>query len=216
MTLEDVLKAASSYTDQEFTVPSGTDLTTRIAYANRALNEWADYDDWEELISTYQFTVTGVSGLAYSLVLPSTFRKPMSPLAIYSGTTPTMYEIISMDERFEIDSNKNYCYISGDNAQGYSLNIPKGLSSGCSAIMDIQSFPTSLISTNNIVPMKSAEYVTQRVISLVLESRGDERFPTAKFEADQKLSAMGEAQNAKNLGMNNRVAIPESFIIGYD
>jgi hypothetical protein len=80
--------------------------------------------------------------------------------------------------------------------------------------MDIQSFPTALASLTDQVPMKSADYVVQRIISLVLESRGDSRFPTAKSEADSKLYAMGEAQNARNIGMNNQIKMDKSFIIG--
>ena len=214
MTLEQVLQNAGSYTDQEATTPTGTDLTTRISYANRALNEWADFDDWEELTSTYSFAVTGVSGIASSLNLPSTFRKPMSPLALYEASQPTLYEIVPMDERLSLNPAEEWCYISGDVSQGYTLNIPKGLSSGVSAIMDIQSFPTSLASLTDVLPMKSGDYVAQRIISLVLESRGDSRFPTAKAEADNKLYAMGEAQNAKNIGMNNQIPMDKSFRIG--
>jgi hypothetical protein len=213
-TLESILQSAGSYTDQEATTPTGTDLSTRTAYANRALNEWADFDDWDELLSTYAFTVTGTGGVATTLTLPTTFRKPMSPLAIYASSTPTMYEIIPADERFTIDPTKNYCYLTGDGSQGYTLNIPNGLSSGVSAIMDIQSFPTALASLTDQVPMKSADYVIQRIISLVLESRGDSRFPTAKAEADSKLASMGEAQNAKNIGMHNQIPMDKTFVIG--
>jgi hypothetical protein len=216
MTLEDVLKSSSSYCDQESVTPTGTDLATRTAYANRAVNEWSDFDDWEELLSSYAFSVTGTSGISYALTLPTLFRKPMSPLAVYNGTYPTLYEIIPTDERFTIDQSKNYCYLTGDNSQGYTLNVPKGLASGCSAIMDIQSFPTSLLSLCSVLPMKSGDYVAQRIISLVLESRADARFPTAKAEADNKLAAMSEAQNAKNIGMVNRIPIDQSFRIGED
>jgi hypothetical protein len=216
MTLEDVLKEVAAYTDQEATTPTGTDYTTRLNYANRSLNEWSEFDDWDELISSYEFSVTGTSGISYALALPTLFKKPMSPLAVYNASVPTMYEIIPNDERFLISSSKNYCYLSGDGLQGYTLNVPKGLASGCSAIMDIQSFPTSLLSLCSVLPMKNSDFVVQRIISLVLESRGDDRFPIAKADADRKLAGMSEAQNAKNIGMNNKISTPETFIIGYD
>jgi hypothetical protein len=216
MTLEDILKSAAAYTDQEATTPTGTDYTTRLSYANRALNEWSDFNDWDELISTYSFTVTGVSGMAYSLALPTTFRKPMSPLAVYDNATPTIFEFVNPDERLSLASTDHYCYLSGDGASGYTLNIPHGLSSGCSAVMDIQSFPTSLLSLCSVVPMKSGDYVTQRIISLVLESRGDDRFQIAKRDSDNKLYQMAEERNAKNIGHNNQIPMDKSFVIGED
>jgi hypothetical protein len=214
-TLEDVLKASSSYTDQEATVPTGTDLSTRTMYANRALNEWSDYDDWNDLTSTYPFTVTGTSGVSYSLSLPATFRKPMSPLAVYSGTVPTLFEFIPRDERFTLDSTKNYCYLEGS-VGAYTLTVPKSLASGVSCLMDIQSFPTSLASLTDVIPTKSADYIAQRIISLILESRGDSRFPIAKAEADAKLASMSEAENAGNLGQHNQIPFDKSFCIGVD
>jgi hypothetical protein len=214
MTLEQVLQNVGAYTDQENVTPTGTDLTTRISYANRALNEWSEFDDWDELISSYAFDVTGTDGISYALTLPTLFKKPMSPLAVYNAQIPVMYEIIPNDERFLIDQTKNYCYLSGDGLRGYTLNVPKGLASGCSAIMDIQSFPTSLLSLIDVLPMRNSDFVVQRIISLVLESRGDDRFPIAKADADRKLAGMSEAQNAKNIGMSNQIPYPRNFIIG--
>lgn len=211
-TLEDALKASSSYVDQENTVPSGTDLATRTAYANRALNEWSDFTDWEDLTSAYLFT--GITEGATTLSLPATFRKPMGPLAVYTGTTPTLYKLIPRDERFSIDSTGNYCYLEGNLDSGYNLTVPKGLTSGASCLMDIQSFPTSLLSLCSVIPTKSSDYVAQRIISLVLESRGDDRFPIAKADADRKLYAMAEAQNAKNIGTNNQIPMNKTWHMG--
>jgi hypothetical protein len=215
-TLEDILKQASSYTDQEATVPTGTDLTTRITYANRALNEWADYDDQEELTSTYPFSIPTS---AISLPLPSGFRKPMSPLFVYEtsdATLPSVYPLIPRDERFNREQTERFAYIDGNNTDGYTLIVPKGITAGVSTLMDIQSYPTSLLSLTDIPPQKSSEYMVQRIISLVLESRGDDKFPTARAEASIKLASMAEAQNAKNLGMNNQIPMNKNFVIGLD
>lgn len=211
-TLEQILQDIGGYVDQEVTTPTGSDLTSRKAYVNRALIEWADVYDWEQLNQTYTFNISYASTV--SLSLPTNFKKPMSALYEYASTTPTEYEIVSKDDRFSLSPSDNYCYLSGDPADGHVLIVPKGLASGASVVMDIQAYPSSYATLTDYSQIPNTDYLVQRAISLVLEARGDARFPIARAEADRILANMIEVQNAKNLGMNNRIPMPTSFVIG--
>lgn len=213
-TLEQILQAIGGYVDQEVATPTSSDLTSRKNYVNRALIEWADAYDWDTLNQTYSFNVSYASTV--SLSLPTNFKKPMSALYLYDGTPPTEYEIVAKDERFELTGSDYYCYLDGDPSSGFLMIVPKGLASGASVVMDIQVYPSSYATLADYSQIPNTDFLVQRAISLVLEARGDSRFPIARAEADRILANMIEVQNAKNLGRNNRIPMPTSFTIGVD
>jgi hypothetical protein len=210
--LESILKRIGGYVDQEVETPTGSDLTSRKDYVNRALFEWANSYDWDSLNQTYNFTISAVSTV--SLALPTNFKKPMSALYDFVTNPPTEYAIVPKDERFTYQLNEEYSYLDGDDSDGYFLIVPKGLASGASIVMDIQVYPSALASLTQIPPMKNTDYLVQRAISLVLEARGDARYPIARAEADRILANSIEVQNAKNIGVNNQIPMPKSFVIG--
>jgi hypothetical protein len=213
-TLEQILQRIGGYVDQEVATPTSTDLTSRTDYVNRALFEWANSYDWDNLNQTYNFTISATSTV--SLALPDNFKKPMSALFDYVTNPPTEYPLVPKDERFGYQLNESYAYLDGDDADGYFLIVPKGLASGASIVMDIQVYPSALASLNQYAQVKDTDYLVQRAISLVLEARGDSRYPIARAEADRILANMIEVQNAKNIGVNNQIPQPKSFIIGED
>lgn len=210
--LENILQRIGGYVDQEVETPSGTDLSSRANYVNRALIEWADSYDWADLNYTYNFTISANSTV--SLALPTNFKKPMSALYDYITNPPTKYPIVPKDERFGYQLNETYCYLDGNQSDGWYINVPKGLASGASIVMDIQVYPSSLATLSQYTQIPNTDFLVQRAISLVLEARGDSRFPTARAEADRILANMIEAQNAKNIGMSNQIPMPKSYVIG--
>lgn len=218
LNLEKILQNVGGYVDQDITLPTGSDLTTRVNYINRALDEWASSYDWEQLTITKNFSVTADSQTSFAL--PANYRKPMSAIYLYNAEVPTTYTIVPKDERFDIDryyySNENIAYISGNPAVGYSLNIPEGIASGASLIMDIQVYPSSLATYSDIPAIDDAEYLVDRCIAYVLEARSDSKFPQMKANADRKLSTMLERQNSGNKGMSNTMATNTSYVIGFD
>jgi hypothetical protein len=213
-TLEDILKRIGGYVDQEVETPTSSDLTARTDYVNRALFEWANAYDWDNLNQTYNFTISATSTI--SLGLPTNFKKPMSALYDYVSNPPTEYPIVPKDERFTYQLNEKYAYLDGNDSDGFCLIVPKGLSSGASIVMDIQVYPSTLASLSQYAQISNTDYLVQRAISLVLEARGDSRFPVARAEAERILANMIEVQNAKNIGVNNQIPMPKSFIIGED
>ena len=213
MTLSNLLRQVGAYVDQEATEPTGSDLTLRINYANRALGDWADAYDWNELTKKTALYASTASTTVISL--PSNFKKPMSALYHYDATTPTKYEIIDKNDAYVTDPSKYVCYVDGNTVEGYSLVVPRGLSSGASLLMDIQVFPSSLATLTDVVPMSTPGFIVTQTIAYVLESRSDSRFPLVKSDAQRWLFNMLEAQHAKSLGQDNSIKMRSTaFRIG--
>lgn len=199
MTLEQILQRIGSYVDQDSSTPTGTDLTVRISYVNRALDEWAITYDWLALKQTFSFMPTMVSQT--SVGLPSNFKKMESPLYDYgigdaTRVRPFEYPEIREADRFRRDINDQYFYIMGDRRRGFNLIVPKGMSSGASMLADISVFPSSLATLTHISPMNDPDYLVYRGVAYVLEARGDARFPQAKIDAEKSLARMVEHENA--------------------
>ena len=215
-TLSDILKSVGGITEQDAAEPTGSDLTTRIRYANDSLQEWGDAYKWEELKVSYPFTISADSTV--SLALPSNFRKDESALYVYSTTSvyPDKYDLIDAKARFDKLSGDKYAYIMGS-YPNKTLIVPIGLSSGASTLMDIGIFPSSLATLTDSVPLASAQYLVKRITSMVFESRGDSRYPVSRSEADRLLAQMVEQQNAQSGGQTNSIPrITNGFVIGED
>ena len=219
LTLEQILQRIGGYVDQNASTPTGTNLTSRVNYVNRAYNEWAASYDWGQL--TEKATLTADTASNVSFALPSNYRKPMSALYYYSATLPEEYKIIPREERFDINRYTTYnsnrvAWVDGDPSAGYSMGVFKAFASGVSLVMDIQVYPSSLATLPEIPVIDDPEYLVDRAIAYVLEARSDSRFPTMRANADRKLATMLERQNAGNKGMKNTIPMDVSFAIGYD
>lgn len=219
LTLEQILQRIGGYVDQDVATPTGSDLSTRTNYVNRAYNEWSSAYDWEQLTLSVDLPTAGASNVSFAL--PSNFRKPMSAAFNYNASVPEQYTIIPTEERYQINRRSSYdngrvAWVIGNPAEGYALNIKKALASGASFVMDIQIYPTSLATLQDVPSLDDPEYLVDRGIAYVLEARSDARFPTLKADADRKLATMVERQNAGNKGKINTVPRDVSFSIGFD
>lgn len=198
MTLEQILQRIGSYVDQDDSTPTGTDLTVRISYVNRAYDEWAITYDWLALKQPYGFMPTMTSQT--SVGLPSKFKKLESPLYDYGVDTnrqkPYEYPEIREADRFNWNPVDQFCYVMGNRLTGFNLIVPKGMSSGASMVADISVFPSSLATLTHVPVLNDPDFLVFRGIAYVLEARGDARFPQAKVDADRSLARMVEHENA--------------------
>ena len=216
LTLEDILQRIGGYVDQDTSTPTGTDLTTRTNYVNRAINEWASAYQWRPLRKKFEATVL-LS--ATSIGLPTNFKKLMSPAYDMSKSTPDEYREIRGEEKYLKNSSDKYVVVRGDIAAGRYIEVNPPLASGASLVMEYQSFPSSLATLTDVPQIPDPEYLVQRSIAYVLESRSDTRFPQVKSDADRLLSQMIEEEIAPSGGQNNRVPDTyrrNNFRIGYD
>ena len=212
--LSEILKSVGAITDQDASLPTGSDLTQRLQFANDALGEWADTYTWQDLRTTIFLNTSNDSTV--SIGLPSNFREPLSPLVEYvNNDTKNVYNIVPAVERFNKDSNEKYCFVQGA-YPAKALLIPNGLPSGASLQIDYMSFPSSLATTTDTVPISATQYMVKKIAALVLQGRGDPRFPSIQNDAQRILSNAIEEQNVP-FGRVNRIPYyTAGFSIGYD
>jgi hypothetical protein len=211
--LSEILKSVGAITDQDASLPTGSDLVQRIQFANDALGEWADTYTWTDLRKTIYVNPTSATT---SLGLPSDFREPLSPLVRYNTDgTKTVFDIIPAADRFNKKEDDTYCYVDGTYPTK-ALIIPNSLQSGVSLQIDYMSFPASLVSLTDTIPVSATQYMVKKIAALVLQGRGDPRFPSIQNDAQRILSNAIEEQNVP-FGRVNRIPYyTAGFSIGYD
>lgn len=200
MTLEEILQRIGSYVDQDSATPTDSDLDIRSNFVNFAYEEWANAYDWDETRTTYTFSATTASTV--SMGLPVDFMKVQSPLYEQTSETsvPQEYAMIKESDKWTYSPSDQVFFVSGNRSIGYTLLVPRGLTSGATCELKYQSHPTSLATLTAVPVMSNPNYLVQRGIAFVLESRGDTRFPTAKADADRILASMIEHQNVIRSG----------------
>jgi hypothetical protein len=180
-TLSQILVNSNSYLDLEAALPSGDDLTVRIDYAQQAVREWADSYRWKELSTptTLVATLTTVS-------LPTNFRElEGKPKDTYGN----FYPELPASERVYQETSDKYSYLEGNQTRGYVLTL-NGLSSLATLSLTYQRHPSNMATLTDVCEVPDDQFVVQKIISMVLQSRSDERFPQVEANAQRLLGNM--------------------------
>jgi hypothetical protein len=206
MTLEQILLDSSSVLDLSASLPTGDELTLRENYANQAVEDAAatgQLPEFKKVFETYVTTTT--------IPLPSDFRElHCNPQALGSSGW-TEYPEINIEDQYGDDSE--WVYITGNKADGYTATF-SGLETGMSLSVIYQKYPVGMLSLSAVCELSDPTYVTRKVESYVLYSRGDDRFQTAESRANNVLLNMtgrkmkgagGQGQNTK-VGFSNPLA----------
>lgn len=201
-TLRQILDDIAAYVDQDTTIASGTELTKRVNLVDQALKEWGNAYQWKQLRRSFSPSF-GLSSV--SLGLPTTYKKLMTPLWDMSTIPATKYIEINPSDRGDKLASDKYCYLSGDDAIGFSLQINPGLPSGASLVMDLQHFPSGMATLQDISVCPQPLFLSKRVVGLIFEQRADSRFPQLKADANVLLQTMIEEEVAPSGGMNNQI-----------
>lgn len=180
-TLSQILIDANSYLDLEAAEPTGDDLDVRVAYAKQAVREWADSYRWKELVTPY----TAVASLG-TISLPTNFKEfEAEPKDLRNNFYP---EIEPSDRVYKGASDK-YCYVEGNQAQGYTVTF-NNLASLATLSLTYQRQPSNMATLTDVCEVPDDQFVVQKVISMVLQSRSDERFPIVEADAQRRLQNM--------------------------
>lgn len=179
-TLEQILKNANAYVDLELALPTGDDLNVRINYAQRAVDEWASAYKWKDLKKTL-FPLTTCA----SLTLPSDFREFVG----IPRQGQLDFPEIAPEDRHSKEDSDTYFYILGNRSEGYTA-VVNGFSADATLSMTYQRYPSNMATLSDVCEVPDPDYVTQKVISYVLQSRTDERFPIIEAEAKRLLANM--------------------------
>lgn len=219
-TLQDVLNDVAAIVDQDTTLATGTDLTVRVQLINQVQNEWSNnYQPKELRIARF---APSIALSMTSLALPNNFRSLMSRPYDMSKTSGNDYEEIRPEEAYNrtiLDVNNRFCFVGGNEVAGKYLNFNPALPSGCSLLFDYQSFPSSLITLQDIVTCPSRSYMYKKTIAKIYESRADPRFPQFNSEAEDSLGNMMEIEASPSGGFSNQTRVQydrQNFRVGQD
>ena len=193
VTLDDVQSRVAAVADQDENTAniSAADYSLRRMYINMSQREWAETYDWKSLYRENNSRISTSTGNA-SVVLPSDFRKSSGfPRITYDGTTTEDFAEIRPQEKQMYDAGARYVYFLGDQNVGFTMVVNAGtLSSGASIFLPYIASPASLVSPSNVVMCPNPEYMVQRTLAYIWESRSDARFVQAKAESQRILENM--------------------------
>lgn len=184
-TLNDILLDSASYLDLDATIPVGTELTTRVRFANMAINEWGKAAKWRQL--KIESTPSLASFASIGLHNYEQLNGP--PMEYLSDGVYQEYPEIRSEDRFSKDINSKYSYLSGSDAGGYSLHI-NGINVNATLTIPYVRGPSTMATLSDICEVPDPLFVTNRVISYVLQARNDERFPIVQAEGNRLLRNM--------------------------
>lgn len=181
-TLAQILTDANSTLDLEAALPIGDELTLRTNYANQSVYDAAVNNILPEFKNVYSATVTGAT-----LPLPSNFRELEVNPYIYSGGW-LEYPVIDPEDIYTKSSGERYSYVLGNPQGGYNLIFNAQVEGTASIVY--QRYPSGMNTLTSICELSDPTYVTRKIESYVLYSRGDDRLTIAEQRAQQALSNM--------------------------
>ncbi len=184
-TLSQILTDTNAYIGLDATLPTGTELTTRINYVNQAVNDAAAMGIFPELRSIY---AVNPSALA-SISMPSGFRELENRPAQNNGGEWDFFDVIKPYERYDRGTDDKYCYVLGNPAAGYTT-VFNGLTANATVSFDFQRFPSGFATLSDLCELPDPQYVVTKTESYVLQSRSDDRFPSKDAEAQRRLANM--------------------------
>lgn len=219
-TLNDVITKISALVSQETSVTNTSDeYALWRSYVNMAQHEWAEAYEWPSLYREYcaQTTAAGAHANGATISLPADFRKFAGYVKVTAdGTTTDEYPEIDPYKKDQHLDTDVYMYRIGD----YMVVNPGTLVSGASYTIPYFKAVASLASPADAIECSNSEYLVQRCIAYIWESREDGRFPQAKVEAEKILMRMIEFESARGAGYDASIQTPEqrnfNFRLGRD
>jgi len=193
------MKRIASTVNQEATAPTsgGSEFNLWIEYINRAVHEWSEAADWEDLRKVYFPAITGTSQATVPMALD--FNKLAGPVKIHQETSTESwdeYPEVLNEETGLYDSTTKFIKMRGDISGGKNILFHPGtLASGASVEVPYFSMPTSVTALTDVPVVPDSQFLIDRTISYVLEARSDARFQQMESKARERLTNMMENAN---------------------
>jgi hypothetical protein len=201
-TLNQILLDSSAVLDLSGSIPTGDELTLRKNYANQAVEDAAATGQFPEFRTEYTLYTTGSKQVPLA-----GFREfECSPRALSSTGWKTFDEVELVNREDAVSDDTDFCWITGNPQSGYVANFSANLVAGMSLSVIYQRYPSGMPSLTSVCELSDATYVTRKVESYVLYSRGDDRFQTAEARANAVLLNM-TGRKMKSSGGQGRVTI---------
>jgi len=198
-TLSQILTDCNAYLDLDASEPTGTELTTRTNYANQAIWEASAIAQFSAFKNVYEVNVS--SGA--TIPLPTVFREfQTAPRLLNSSLVWEAYEEIEPGDRYGKVSTDKYCYVLGNPSEGYNA-IFNNLTANCTLSVTYQRYPSGFATLTDVCELTDPQYVVNKIESLVLQSRRDERFPIKDAESERRLKNMVGRESKPPTGGTN-------------
>lgn len=215
--ITEVEKRINSIVAQDPTSPTagGDDWNLYLKYINISQGEWENAYDWSTLYKEVN-TLSSTSTANATLSLPGDFKKLDGFLKICDETNATHeYSQILPHEKSQYNEVDKFFYILGYPGSFSMVINPGTHGSGASIYYSYYASAASLVSPSDVSMCPDPEYLVQRSVGYLWESRDDGRFPTAKEEADRILARMLESENVKGVSYNDKVKTCEESRYGW-
>lgn len=186
MTLNQILLDASAVLDLSGSLPSGDELTLRQNYANQAVEDAAATGQFPEFRVEYSLYTTGST----SVPLAGFRELETNPKALSSTGWREFEEVELVNRENAIADGKDSCWLTGNPQSGYVLNFSANLVTNMSLSVIYQRYPSGMPTLTSLCELSDPTYVTRKIESYVLYSRGDDRFQTAESRANNVLLNM--------------------------
>lgn len=184
-TLSEILTDANATLDLEAALPTGDELTLRQNYANQALDDATGIAQFSEFDAVHETSITGATNS-----LPNGFRElKTNPRLLDSTGNWQEYEEILPQDKYNYLPSDRYCFILGNPNDGYSMYINNFIS-GATLSVIYQRYPSGMATLTDVCELSDPTYITRKIESYVLYSRGDERLSIAEARAEQRLVNM--------------------------
>ena len=113
-------------------------------------------------------------------------------------------EVELVNRETAVSDGDDFCYITGNPQGGYYANFSSNLATNMSLSVIYQRYPSGMPSLTSVCELSDPTYVTWKVESYVLYSRGDDRFQVAEARANTVLLNM-TGRKMKGTGGQGRV-----------
>lgn len=201
--------------DSDSPTAGGEDWNLYLKYLNMSQTEWQESYEWPSLYKEVN-TMTSQSTGNVTVSMPSDFRKIDGFLKIVDGTNTTgTYSQIDPQKRDQFASTDKYFFVLGYPGS-YSMVINPGThSSGASIFYSYWANANSLASPTDVSMCPEPDYLVQRSIAYLWETRDDPRFVQAKTESSRILTRMLENELTKGHSYDDRIQTREEANFGF-
>lgn len=182
-TLQDVLIDSNAYLDLTAELPTGDDLEQRRRFAMQAVDEWGEAYAWPELqhITAYNATST-------TIALPLNTRELVGNPLYDNGGVFAEIPMIKPEQMGSYLPTDIYAYLTGTPTGGLTLVLNNVSSASVSLVL--RRYPSNMATYSDVCEVPDTAFVIKTIITYVLQSRSDPRFPQVEAQRQQVLQNM--------------------------
>lgn len=206
MTFAEIFQAYYTLFRADSDIPTSADdeYTVGLRLANEAISRWANYDGtyWKELYSTLQNStqvspalVTTITAGTTTYDTPTDFREAGGYVRVRdtNGGELVRYPIIDPQEAQFKEDNSAYCYFTGNQKDGYVLNlnpIPDSSINGMEFDYVYYKNPTEFTTGTDVTEMANPYFIVHRMLAQQYRAARNPYYSSALRDSEDALKIM--------------------------